>query len=97
MPDRLNTVTIELSHNTVTLSFDSRNLLLERLEGVDGLEDVVKAFRGAGASSPVRIKPEDREPLHSAIYAWAKTTDHLPAGVKELRAMLMRDITDDAL
>jgi hypothetical protein len=60
MPERLDRVQISLSRGVVVVPFDSRDELLAHLEGVDGGEHAIQAFRGAGASSPVHLKRRDK-------------------------------------
>jgi hypothetical protein len=53
---------------------------------------IVRAFKGAGASTPVRLAPGDNERLASAIGRWVERVDALPAGVCELHRLLLDDL-----
>jgi hypothetical protein len=49
---------------TVTIPWDSRQALLERLDSAGGAEDVIAAIRAVGTSRPIELtKPQKRRLL----------------------------------
>jgi hypothetical protein len=62
MPERLDRVHVQLvvRDEPFTLSWDSREQLLDQARGRRELSGVVTAFEGAGASGPSRSRPTTR-------------------------------------
>jgi hypothetical protein len=100
MPERLDRVQVQLAlrDEPFTLSWDSREQLLDQARGRGELSGVVAAFEGAGASRPVALRPDDEARLLDLIEAWAKrlSISELPAGIWELRQALTDDLHDEA-
>ena len=77
---------------TLTIPWDSRQALLERLRGDESLRSVVDAFEAVGVSRPVTLSHEERAELSDAIRVWAHETGGygaLPEGIERLRLALV--------
>jgi hypothetical protein len=61
MPDRLDRVTIALVHGTVEIPWASRDELLAEIADDPGAAGIVRAFKGAGASAPIKLTNGDKE------------------------------------
>jgi predicted methyltransferase len=100
MRERLDRVHVKLStrDEPFTLSWDSREQLLDQARGRDELRGVLTAFEGAGASRPITLKPDDEARLLKLLEAWAKRIgiSELPAGIWDLRCALADDLHDAA-
>jgi hypothetical protein len=98
MPERLDRVLLQLASRPepFTLSWDSREQLLDQARGVEELGGVVTAFERAGASRPITLMPDDEAQLLKLIEAWAKraSISELPAAIWELRCALADDLHD---
>jgi hypothetical protein len=98
VPDRLDRVFIDIETRSepLPLTWDSRNHLLARMRGLDGLESVKTAFEAVGASRPVTLSSEDKRKLCQMLDAWAKRVpiSELPAGIWDLRCRLADDLAD---
>jgi hypothetical protein len=96
MPERLDRVLVQIASRPepFTISWDSREQLLDQARGLDELRGVVIAFEGAGASRPIALKPEDETRLYDLLEAWAKrvSISELPAGIWDLRCALADDL-----
>jgi hypothetical protein len=85
-------VQVGLSRETVTISWDARQALLERLRRVESLRSVVDAFEAVGVSRPVALSPEEKDALSEAIRVWAEEAGgyaDLPEGIEQLRLALV--------
>jgi hypothetical protein len=74
------------------LAWGSRDELLAEIAADPDAAGIVRAFKGAGASAPVRIGSGDKQRLASAIGRWVERVDALPAGVWELQQLPLDDI-----
>jgi hypothetical protein len=96
MPGRLDRVAIRLESRDepAALSWDSRNHLLARIRGLDGLDSVLDAFKAASASSAVTLTQRDKVELVEMIDHWSTriSISELPAGVWDLRCRLVDDL-----
>jgi hypothetical protein len=101
VPERLERVHVKLASRSepFTLSWDSREQLLDQARVRDELGGVVTAFEGAGASRPIALNPDDKARLLELIEEWARrlSISELPAGIWELRQALVDDLHDDAV
>jgi hypothetical protein len=93
MPERrIDRVTILGSRpaSTTEIPWDSRHLLLERLEAAGGADDVIAAIRGPGTSAPVRLTRQQKRRLPEVVEGWLveENTTGLPQGIFELRNAL---------
>ena len=93
LPAHLDRVTISLWHGPFELPWSSRNELLEEMARVDDSGEAIRAFHGAGASSPVRLDRADKEMLVRVIETWFDEVGKrdLPHGIWELRAALLKE------
>ncbi len=91
---RLDRVRVATSLGTLELPWDSREILLERLEGIDGARAIIDAFVSVGASRPVELGREEAGLLVSAITSWAHFAGalRLPPGLWDLRNALAEDL-----
>ena len=95
MPERLDTITIALGGGgDVTLSWDTRQALLARLEHVHESSSLRAMFDAVGASRPVELNPAQRATLLGLLEEWALEDDALPADLSELRDALTEDLAD---
>ena len=102
-PERLNQVEILTGRpdpGSVTISWETGEEFLKRLEDNPENAGTVKAFRDVGASNPVRLTIEDKENLLLVIDGWGNELGDyglLPEGVNDLRAALIDDLHDAGL
>ena len=88
-------VQIALTRQTITIPWESREALLERLQGVESMRDVVSTFWAVGTSRPGELTPEQKDGLVGAIAAWADEAggySALPDGVAKLWHGLVDDL-----
>ena len=88
-------VQVGLSRETVTISWKSREVLLDRIRGVESLRSVVDAFEAVGVSRPVTLSDEEKDALREAIRMWGEEAEGgyagLPEGIGRLRIALVDD------
>ena len=96
MPQRLDKVTIALSRTDVVIPWNSRKELLNEIRDDPAAAPVVKAFQGAGTSTPVRLDLDGKDLLVTAIQRWMNdvTLAGLPDGLFDLRNGLRKDVYD---
>ena len=99
MPERLDRVTIPLSRETITLSWDTRTALLEQMKHLDSCRPIRDAFDAVGATRPVRLTHEQKSTLITVIEHWGSQVrgglvDGLPEGLFDLRNALHDDLHD---
>jgi len=86
-------VKIALSRQTVTIPWESRNALVERLRPLESMREVVGTFWGAGTSRPLILTPEQQVALLDVISVWSQEVTGglagLPDGIDELRNALV--------
>jgi hypothetical protein len=87
--DALKDLFLVYSRGEVEIEWDSRNLLLERLEQHPPAADIVTAFRTAGPSH-LRLTDEQMAVLGDVVSQWLDEvgSTNLPPGVSELHAAL---------
>jgi hypothetical protein len=98
MPERLDRVQIALPCDTVTISWDAREQLLERLAALEFGAQVADKFRAVGTSRPVALTTEERELVGTVVVHWLNEVGvgGLPAGIFDLRNELVRESLDDS-
>jgi hypothetical protein len=95
MPERLDTITIALSRGDITISWDTRQALLARLQHVHDSSSLRAMFDAVGASRPVELNPAQRATLLGLLKEWSiDRDDAMPAGLNELRVALTEDLAD---
>lgn len=98
MPERLDRVEIALSSVTITLSWPSRDALLEELTFHDRGRSVRDAFEAVGSSRPVELTLEQKSMLLYVIEHWIGQLFNgvydLPEGIVELRNALHDELPD---
>ena len=94
MPERLDHITIALGGGDVTLSWDTRQALLARLEHVHESSSLRAMFDAVGPSRRVELNPAQRATLLGLLEEWALEDDALPADLSELRDALTEDLAD---
>jgi len=90
-------VQIALSHQTITIPWESRDALLRRLRRVESLADVAREFEAVGTSRPVKLNREQKDGLLGLIAVWADEVggySGLPEGVAKLWHGLVDDLAD---
>ena len=92
MPERLDRVTIALPRGDVVIPWDSRDQLIDRMKHLEDAKSAIRAFKGAGASSPVKLDPEGKAVILDVINHWANELKDgyrdLPEGIWDLRNAL---------
>ena len=96
MPERrIDSVQIALSRQTITIPWESRQALLERLRPLDTMRDVVSILWAVGTSRPVELTKQQQGDLLEAIRAWSQEVaggyGGLPEGIEQLRHALVDD------
>jgi hypothetical protein len=101
VPERLDRVEVLAGRGgSVTISWDAREQLLERLGDIQVNAHTVDAFRSVGASRPVPLELPDKQILSVTIEDWIAELGgytRLPEGIYELRAALIDDLHDAGL
>lgn len=86
-------VQVALTRETLTISSDARQALVERIRGVEAVGSAVDAFEAVGVSRPVRLSDEEKDALRDAIRVWAEETHggyaRLPEGIERLSIALV--------
>ena len=96
MPERVDKVTIALSRTELVIPWDSREKLINEIRHDPAAAPVVKAFQGAGTSTPVLLDLAGKDLLVTAIERWMNdvTLAGLPDGLFDLRNELRDDVYD---
>jgi len=96
MPERLDQVTIALSRTDVVIPWESGEKLVNEICDDPAAAPVVKAFQGAGTTTPVRLDLDGKDLLVTAIEQWMNdvTLAGLPDGLFDLRNELRNDVYD---
>jgi hypothetical protein len=72
MPERIDRVTVAMNAtDAVTLSWNARQSLLDRLKREDGTDTIVTAFEAVGATRSVELTVAQRATLLQALERWA--------------------------
>ena len=98
VPERLDHITIATGLNTLTMSSSSRVALLDELQRYETGYAIRDAFTAGGASSPVKLKNEQKTELLRVIEVWGQRTEGgmrgLPEAIFALRNALEEDLHD---
>jgi hypothetical protein len=88
--DGLKDVLVSYSRGEVEVEWDSRNLLLQRLEAYPAASEIVTTFKTVGASHPIRLTDEQMSMLLDAVDEWLREdgVTRLPPGIFGLRNAL---------
>ena len=90
-------VRIAVGRETISIPWDSRQALLERLRPLDSMREVVATFWGFGTSRPVTLTPQEAADLLDVLSAWADEVggySGLPDGLAELWHALVDDLAE---
>jgi hypothetical protein len=88
VPQRLDRVQVDVAEEIVEISWDERDMLLEKLETVAGCDTIVEKFEAVGASRPAHLNDEQRLHLRVALELWGVSV--LPDGLTRLLVALVR-------
>jgi hypothetical protein len=86
-PDR---VEVQVAGETVEITWDEREALLDRLRNVHGRETIVAKFQAVETSRTVVLERDDWEPVRSVLQFWEHGPDGLPIGLVGLLSALVR-------
>jgi hypothetical protein len=84
-------VLVATSNSGVTLPWESRQELLERLRGAESARWIVNEFEEVGTERPVNLTLDQKGVLIALIGEWMDDAGHLPEGIAELRDELLKD------
>ena len=87
--NRLDRVRVDVAGETVEISWDERDVLLEELAWAAETKSIRVKFEAVGASRPVELDANERTRLRTALDDWG--SDRLqPEGIARLHAALRR-------
>jgi len=90
-------VQIALTREAITIPWESRQALLERLRPLDSMREVIARFWAVGTSRPVTLTPEQAADLLDVLSTWADEVggySGLPDGLAELWHALVDDLAE---
>jgi hypothetical protein len=86
--DRLNRVQVELSRETVVISWAGREQLLDRAGEQDGADELRRCFQAVGATRRVRLDAARKRLVLAVLAEWIEIDDvpflALPDGIYDL-------------
>jgi hypothetical protein len=88
MASRLDRVQVDVAGETVEITLDERDTLLEKLETIAGCDTIVEKFDAVGASRPVHLDDEQRSRLRVTLELWGVAV--MPNGLARLLIALVR-------
>src|SRR6266571_9286465 len=88
MPSRLDRVRVDVPGETIEITWDERDTLLEQLRSDAGCASIIKAFEAVGASRPVELDDKQRARLRVALELWGIAV--IPDGLARLLIALVR-------
>ena len=97
MPERLDRVTVVLNRGNVTLTWDTRQALMRRLQYVQETARLRVAFEAVGASLPVDLTGSQRTALLLVLEGWSLDLDgheRMTKDLFQLRDALIADLHD---
>ena len=98
MPVRIDKITIATGRDTLTMPWSTRVALLDELQRYETGYTIRDAFTAVGASSPVKLKNEQKTELLRVIEIWSERTEGgmrgLPEAILALRNALIDDLDD---
>jgi hypothetical protein len=95
VPERLDTITIALNRGNVTISWDTRETLLTRLQHVHETARIRATFDAVGATRPVQLNPGQKAALIKALEEWwEEGNGGMPIELAVLHDALRDDLHD---
>jgi hypothetical protein len=95
MPERLDTITVALDRGDVTLTWETRQQLLDRLQHVHDSSNLRATFEAVGATRPVELNPAQRATLLGLLDEWTlHNANDMPAELNALQDALTEDLAD---
>ena len=97
MPESLDQITVALRRGDITLAWDTRQTLIDRLQHVHDSSSLRATFDAVGATRPVELNPAQRATLLGLLEEWTLGRDAdeaMPAELIELRDALRSDLAD---
>jgi hypothetical protein len=90
MPERLDRVAVRTQNGDVTISWESRRVLLSLLAQEENTTEIRSSFEAVGDSHPVELSAEQRATLTDLLDEWLMDDDLFPEGTK--RGLIELDI-----
>jgi len=96
LPERLDHITVALNGGDVTITWNTRQALLRRLQHVQETARLRAAFDAVGASRSVELTSGQRSALQQALENWSRDEayEQIPEELTLLRAALADDLND---
>jgi hypothetical protein len=98
VPERIDKITIATERDPLTMPWSTRVALLDELQRYETGYEIRDAFTAVGASSPVKLKNEQKTELLRVIEVWSERTEGgmrgLPEAILALRKALIEDLDD---
>jgi hypothetical protein len=95
VPERLDHITIALSRGNVTLTWDTRQQLMARLQQVQDASSLRAMFDAVGATRSVELNAAQQATLLGLLDEWTlEQDDPPPTELNELRDALREDLAD---
>jgi hypothetical protein len=92
VPERLDRVTIALPSGDVTISWNTRQALMGRLQDAEERNLIRSYFHNVGASRPAQFSPRQRVTLQRVLVDWF--AEGMPAELDELLTALSDEVAD---
>jgi len=86
-PDR---VQIDVADETVDITWDEREALLERFRNIHGRETIVAKFNAVRESRAVVLDPDEWGLVRVVLQSWEQDANGLPSGIADLLSALSR-------
>jgi hypothetical protein len=86
-PDR---VQIEVADQTVDITWDDREALLEKLRDIHGRETIIAKFNAVGENRAIVLDPNEWDPVRSVLQAWERDASAPRCGIEALLSALVR-------
>jgi hypothetical protein len=96
MPGRLDKLTIALNRGDITLTWDSRQALLARLQHVRDSTSLRAVFEAVGAARPAELTAAQTATLLGLLDQWSTddASEAMPAELGDLRDALRDHLAD---
>jgi hypothetical protein len=92
VPERLDRVTIALPNGDVTISWNTRQALMGRLQHAEERNLIRTRLHNAGASQPVQFSQRQRVTLQRVLLDWSD--EEMPAELEGLLNALCDEVAD---
>jgi hypothetical protein len=92
--DRVQIATTRVPGAPVEISWDDREMLIERLNRIDGGDLIVRKLLAVGATRPASLTLDDEAILAQVLADWKRDAARLPSAVQELRDAVAADLRD---